>query len=447
MGSAEHGGCLRAWAFRYIAKLRTPEVPWAGVAHYVADRKKDARNVRWWRDPKSKIPAPASLFEPWTPGMPVMQKVRSGALGKAVHDRLEGWYLGQAVRWDDFAGQVALSGTYLLPHPSKCHDGGTETYIGHTPYARKFEHDPPVVRVVNGVTWSGKRDLVVSAPGEFLRLGINAPDGWALCDYKSSADIGRYALTADELHTDFQANLYTYDTCDTLKIQELPCHWVYFGTKTEKRHAEARDTTITLDEAARVVERASDDVRQWDTIQNVNDAPCNTDVCGEYGGCMYHKSAGGPCDAQRSIAALISLRVPKAKKETTHMAIPNSGRFAALKDGVTTPPPPDAAAQAPAAAAAQAPATEPAPAEAKRSRGRPKGSGKAAEQAASAPTEAPAQAAQLTGHVQHNTPVALGGALGDDLERKAVIPGRFAPVVIAGDARDVLEAVTRLMGL
>jgi hypothetical protein len=73
-----------------------------------------------------------------------------------------------------------------------------------------------------------------------------------------------------------------------------------------------------VDAKARVEEYA-EKARRLDTITTVEDAEMNTGACGEYGGCYYHVSNGGPCNARRSIGGLIQARVPK--KDTTRMAL------------------------------------------------------------------------------------------------------------------------------
>jgi hypothetical protein len=269
--------------------------------------------------------------------------------------------------------------------------------------------------------WAGYRDLVVSAPAEFVRLGIDAPDGWALIDHKSSANIASYAHTPATLYDDGQANLYAYATCLDQGIQSLPARWVYYETKKVRRAAPV-DTTISLEVAGQHVEEASGRARELDTIRDERDAPCNPLACGEYGGCSFHKTAGGPCDAQRSFGALIQARV---KKDSNKMGLPAAvtNRFAALQTGAVAPSP-----DAPAAPDATPPPAAPAPA--KRGRGRPARAVAAAPDVGG-PVDAPPDPGEA--------PPASGV-----MHKRITVPGEHGPITIEGDARDVCDVFALL---
>lgn len=422
--------CLRAWFYRYVRKIRDPFVAWADIAHYVADRSKDAHGVLWWRDPSDASRACTS-------------RQRSAALGTEMHARIERWYHhapgDPPVDFYDLPGKIALSGLALLPAPDGCHAGDTESAIGVTPFRARGSFDPPRVHVVNGIAWAGFRDLIVSAPGEFLRLGIEAPDGWALFDYKSTADISRYALTAADLRTDFQAALYADATCEEHDIQELPARWVYFETR-ERRRAAGIDVTLPRDAAHAAVEAASNEVRGWDALgaADERDAPCNTNACGEYGGCMYHKSAGGPCDARRSIGKLIQLQTRVVRKGINQMALPGNAanKFAGLKAGTTAAPEQanagqNAAEDAGQNAASEAQAPDAAAPPAARGRGRPRKT--PAPAPADAPTETSAEAPATTAADPY-----------DGLQKTIILKGDFGPVAVTGHASDVVDLYNRL---
>jgi hypothetical protein len=94
--------------------------------------------------------------------------------------------------------------------------------------------------------------------------------------------------------------------------------WLYLETKKVRRALPVDACIRAVDAKARVEEYA-DKARRLDTITTVEDAEMNTGACGEYGGCYYHVSNGGPCNARRSIGGLIQARVPK--KDTTRMAL------------------------------------------------------------------------------------------------------------------------------
>ncbi len=274
--------CDRAWALCYIAGIREPESAW-----------------------NDKTAPP---------------RRRSRAVGKATHAVFEAWQtLGGVPNWRDLPGQIALSGAHHVPHPERVHVARVESPIGRVPLPPSANaHAPKVAYELHGVLWAGFRDLLVSAPAEFIRLKIDAPDGWALYDYKTTASIEKYALTPAALKLDPQANLYVAATCDELGLDELPVRWLYLESKKTRR-ALPVDARIRRDDAKeRLVEYAVK-ARRLDLITSVEDAVMNTGACGEYGGCYYHVSNGGPCNARRSIGALIQARVPK--KDTITMAL------------------------------------------------------------------------------------------------------------------------------
>jgi hypothetical protein len=404
--------CPRKRYYQYVKRLRPADVKWSDVAGYRPDKSRDANRVLWWRDPKGR-------------GEPITSGQRGNALGTAMHDRLERWYDGGATGFDstDLPGQIALSGLHLLPHPTKCHDGGTEVYLGDEPFQRRGDFDPPHVLRVRGTLWTGKIDLLAQAPAEFLRLGIDAPDGWALYDYKSSANIAEYALTPEELRKDFAANLYAYSTCIALGVPEIPLSWVYFETK-DKRRAEARNAKLTLAECTPVVEEASERVLEHDAQQTEADAPCNTDACQMFGGCMYHNSRGGPCDAVATLGSLVKLRFKKKGNDEMALQGKAAAKFGGLKAGKTAPPPEEiVTADMPDQPEAEAEAeAEPAPAPAKT-------------RAQRKPKQHPQQEDLPTVTVETG-----------ETELEMTIPGQYGAVKIRGHFRDVAEAVTSLLG-
>src|SRR5262245_76417 len=138
--------CERAWWFRYGEGLKDPEVPWDAIA----------RAGNQWK----KIATP---------------RQRSAALGKAMHSVGEAWYGGETPAWNTFPGQVYLSGTHLLPHPSRCHDIEIEQSIGFAPYPRTKEDDPETCLERSGVRFVGFVDLRVRPfDSELDRLGLRA---------------------------------------------------------------------------------------------------------------------------------------------------------------------------------------------------------------------------------------------------------------------------------
>jgi len=401
--------CPRAWFYQYVAGIREPRVLWRDIAHYVADRDGKA-----WRDP-----ADASK---WIPS-----RARSTALGTEMHKRHEARYLGARVDWSDVPGAIALSGLHFLPQPDRARVK-VEAPIGTAAIVGAAEsHAPPVGFRVAGILWAGFRDLVAYAPEEWTRLGVHASAGWALVDYKSSADIARYALTAAELKVDFAANLYALATMEELGLSWLPARWVYFETK-RRRYAEPRDAAISKRDAFETVAAGSERARALDAITTEASATQNTNACEEYGGCPHHHSRGGPCDARRSLLSLLPLRV---KKESTPMALPagitqfkppspanGAGPGATFAPPAQTFTPPAQPFDSMPVDAPAADAAPPPPAEPTKSRKKPA--------AAAPPPAAPVTIA---------APPASTGELYD-----FEIDGNFAPLTLRGDARDVIMA-------
>jgi hypothetical protein len=329
--------CRRAWAYAYLAGLRDPEVPWhedmaAGLREGVTARQ------------------------------------RSTALGKAMHAAAESWYRGETVEWSTFPAQVFLSGAHLLPHPDRVHAVHVERAIGAAPMpAGVSDHAPPTRLQVHGVWFAGYADLLVSAPAEFVRMRVDAPDGWLLVDYKSTASVARYALTPEALAADVQCNLYALDAMTRLGLDELPARWVYFETK-RKRQAAPVDVLVTRKRALEVLQPAAELARELDAIVDVDEAPCNTDACADYGGCVYHVSVGGPCLARRSIGKSIA----KGNKSMSPEMQKKLDALKAQQAGGAAPPPADETEGA--TETAEAP---PATTAAKPARGRPAAKAKA----------------------------------------------------------------------
>ena len=299
--------CKRAWAYCYIDGLRDIEVPW------------------------SEIEA----------GLIVLPRVRSLSLGKAVHAVGEAHYKHQTPRWESLPGQIFASGLGLLPHVEESNAIEVEQAIGNpaSPNGLALK--------ACGVLWVGFRDLLVDA----LQI-----------DYKTTSNIAKWALTPEQLHNDLQCALYTLDLAQRLNIYEIKSRWVYMETKAIRR-AMSVDTAMSLDHALSVIEPAAQLAHELDTLERSADAPQNTHACYDYAGCQYHRSVGGPCDAQRSLTAFFTQKegtrkMPIDASATAKLPQDLVNRFAAIKAPTATTAP----TTAPAFGAA--PAAQPAPTEA-----------------------------------------------------------------------------------
>lgn len=291
--------CAYAWALRYLMGIRDREVSWKQVEA----------------------------------GIECTSRERSTALGKAVHEVNEARYLGRRNPYKPNAlpTLVAQSGFGLLPQPEKCNLIQVEHEIGELPSGHdKIKH----AMRVHGVLWWGKRDLVVRAPGELRRLiGVSAATrarGTMLGDYKSSKNITRYAKSAEKLFTDVQCNLYALDVADAFRLQEVFARWLYLETQA-KRRARAVDVFIPREHALEVLLAPCAKARELETITELTPDLMNPRACGDYGGCPHHKSAGGVCEARRSIGALIQARVVRKDQNSMALTPEQKAKFEAKK--------------------------------------------------------------------------------------------------------------------
>lgn len=294
---------MRAWALRYIAKIRDPEVAWEDIE---SKRVRVLRRDEIVRNPKREC----------TP------KQKSASLGKAMHSVFETWYDGGDPNWYNLPGQIAESGRHLLPAPDQCLVVLPEEPIGITKLVVTPEDvalgKPSVALDVGGILFAGYKDLrVCITRRERDRLGLSGlgafDGGWLLCDYKSTRDIFEYTKTPEDLFDDLQACLYTVDCTRITGHTTQACRWVYFETQ-QVRRALPVDTVIPRDHALEVVAHATRLARELDQIETVEQAPANLEACELYGGCRHHASKGGTCKVRRRIGALVQLTT-KGKNE------------------------------------------------------------------------------------------------------------------------------------
>lgn len=227
------------------------------------------------------------------PGTPATE------LGTAVHATLESWYRGAPTDWSSPAGVIAHSGVHLLPDPSVCRGVAVESSIGDYPIGdlRALE--------AGGVMWVGYRDLLVADIGaEAARLGVPA-DSPLLVDHKTSSSIARYMPPVEDLRGDVQACLYALSAPIGTHLR-----WVYMQTRGAQLAVAQDIGAIGYADAMRVIAPAAALARHLDLIPSSADAPQNTEACGDYGGCPYHRSKGGPCDARMRIYHLLPSRSP-----------------------------------------------------------------------------------------------------------------------------------------
>jgi hypothetical protein len=292
--------CEYAWALRYVADVRDVEVEWADIA-------------------SGKIEVVPPHLPITDPKRQCRAKQRSAALGKAMHKVGESWYLGKQPDWSSLPGQILASGAHLLPRPSECVWVEVERGIGSVP-TECAAPKPMTALYVDGLLIGGNRDLLVLSHEYCARVEISSVSGIVLLDYKSSSNIFKYALTADQLQDDVQCCAYALDVMDRFGLDEAACRWVYFETKLVRR-ARPIDVTITRDHALEILRAQIPLARRLDSIQTLADAKHNPLACEDFGrpgfvNCMHHISNGGTCSVRRSAGALIQLGT-LSKKETT----------------------------------------------------------------------------------------------------------------------------------
>jgi len=315
--------CMRAAAYCYIAGMRDPAVAWADIE---SGKIKVLNRGERVTDPKRQCVA----------------RSRASSLGTAVHQVFEDRYLGRDPNWFNLPGLVAASGAHLIPEPAECTVIEVERAVGTVSSGETTEGKPPLVLELDGIRWAGFRDLLVQSPEGCARLGIGAPEGWLLVDYKSTSNIKAYAKTKAALEADVQRALYGLDTCIRSGQDFSRGRWLYLETGKVRKAAPV-DTTTSRDHSLSILLAKHDTIRTFDAIERVEDAPMNTAACDDYGGCPYHVSAGGPCNARRKLGALMARAKVNTEVVTTMALSPEvQARFeerkkalAAAKEGAT----------------------------------------------------------------------------------------------------------------
>jgi hypothetical protein len=228
-----------------------------------------------------------------------------------------------------------------MPEPSKIEDVRIEKEIGtECLHVRDSVRDgaPTTFLELAGVRWAGFVDLEAEGGDELARLGIAAPDGVAVLDYKSTSSIEKHAKTPAELLKDPQAALYAIAVGSRRGLRSLPERWVYFESKKIRR-ALAIDVTAELSRAHDVIGASADLARTLDMISCSADAPKNPaksvtengvtiPACNMYGppdriNCRHHQTNGGTCDYQGRRFGSVVHQISKKKeiKEMTTAAM------------------------------------------------------------------------------------------------------------------------------
>lgn len=282
--------CKRRWAFRYIEGIKEPEIDYA-----------------YFTTPEAEAEVktlPEMLRMLW-------YSMRSKALGKAVHAKLERYFLKRKVRWSDGPGQIARAMADMLPHPDECEEIQTEheITIDCSFYGGGIE---PIV-------FSGVADLFVKVGGY-----------WRLYDYKSTKSLTNkfeevgynYVKTVDELREDEQAGLYSLHAMQKAKVDNIECEWVYGLTKGKAKAASTK-FTMGRGRSERLVRALIKDADHLRSIirsgKKAMDLEGNPEACSDFGRtCEHHITNGGPCAVKQSLGTqLVQIR---KKEESKAMA-------------------------------------------------------------------------------------------------------------------------------
>lgn len=325
--------CQYAWARQYVDGAREPNLAW----------RDEFTELRWDHG--------LGLFVLPSTGERITAAQRGSALGLGLHATAERWYdptRGEP-DWAWFPGQVLASGKHLLPEPTAIERVRIEQEIGdQCLHVRESVRDgaPTTFLEVAGIRWAGFVDLEAHGGDELRRLGINALDGVAVCDYKSTSSIERHALTPSELLANPQAALYAIAVGERLGLRSLPERWVYFESKKIRRSL-AIDVTAELSRAYDVLGPCADLARTLDMISCSADAPKNPaksvtengvtiPACNLYGppdriNCRHHQTNGGTCDYQGRRFGSVLHQISKKKEITTMTSEEKKAAFEAKK--------------------------------------------------------------------------------------------------------------------
>ena len=300
--------CKRAWAYQYIARLRDPFVAW----------REDMALPRWDHG--------RGLFV-LPDGSTVTAAQRGASLGGVMHETAERYLDPSRGKpdWHSFPGQVFQSGRHHMPDPAKIDSLSIEAAIGREPLptsAIPHARAPSMALVVHGIRWAGYRDVLIDAPSEWRRLGLDT-ERPVIVDYKSTSNIATRAMTPAELGVDVQASLYAIDYCEATNDNAAQMRWIYFEAKRDRRSLPV-DRILTLSRAYDNISPCADLARELDTITRVEDAEQNPSACSDFGppdriNCRHHTTNGGPCNARRPFGPLVTLK-PKPK-EAIKMAL------------------------------------------------------------------------------------------------------------------------------
>lgn len=188
----------------------------------------------------------------------------SGAmLGSMVHTVLEKYLLeGTEPDPKTPAGLIARAGLGNLPKP---------------PYEVEKAFDVDIA----GVRFTGRMDVILRDP-------------LAVIDHKTTSD-KRYALTAETLPENLQANVYAHVGMRETGSTEATVKWIYYSTKGTPKSWVVESTIVDGARHREIIARAAEDGRIMlgHSGKRALDLEPNWNACSKYGGCPHKRR----CDA------------------------------------------------------------------------------------------------------------------------------------------------------
>lgn len=281
--------CARKWAWKYVAKIPTPQSPAAALG----------------------------------------DEIDAGQLQPYLRD----------ARPFDFSresGYIAAAGLACLPPPQTA---GLEVQ-------KHFEMPSPtwVDGKHVGFGYQGFIDLwlpdsrtLPEIPAHPPRLAT-APPIPAVVDFKTTSAL-KWAKTPAELASDVQAMLYATHAMFATGARTVDLVWLYFQTrgprKTKRTHlrvpsAHVAEQFHAIDETAKEMLAARASVGELDPTSAPLSLPPNAEMCEQYGGCPYRDRCNlSPAQIVESIAARHS-KVARAMVMEGNMANDNGGSNATV---------------------------------------------------------------------------------------------------------------------
>lgn len=236
--------CARKWAWRYIAKIQTPQHPSAALGTEVDDTQlqpylRDGKPFDYTRD-SGYIAAAGLAFlpKPMTPGLEVQKY-------------------------------------FYLPSPAS---GGKFAYQGYMDL------------------WLPDSSLVPDMPGGAPFVG----------DFKTTSDL-KWAKSVAALSTDVQAMLYATDALFETGSDVVDLSWMYFQTRGPRKTKRTylRVTSEHVIEQFKAIENTA--LELFDAKTNVTDPlslPPSPSQCEAYGGCPFRDKCNlSPTDHLAALAA------------------------------------------------------------------------------------------------------------------------------------------------